>query len=106
MKQETIYITQNTVFEKTITVLSPSNTPIDLTGNTVSFKLSKYFDSTTVFTGTAALLVPASGTMKISLTSTETNDLPYGTMQYSVFRTASGVSSIVLQGQAIVIPTV
>lgn len=106
MKQETIYITQNTTFEKTITVLSPSNTPVNLTGNTVSFKLSKYFDSTTVITGTAAILSPTAGTITISLTSTETNNLPYGTMQYSVFRTVSGVSSLVLQGQAIVIPTV
>lgn len=106
MKQETLYITQNVPFEKSITVLSPSNTPIDLTGNTVSFKLTKYFDSTTVYTGTAAVITAASGIMKISLTSTETNDLPYGTMQYSVFRTVSGVSSLVLQGQAIVIPTV
>jgi hypothetical protein len=106
MKQETIYITQNTTFEKTITVLGPTNTAVDLTGNTVFFKLSKYFDSTTVITGTAAIITPAAGTVKISLTSTETNNLPHGTMQYSVFRTVSDVSSLVLQGQAIVIPTV
>lgn len=107
MKQETLYITQNSPFIKDIQVNGSDGNPVNLTGYTPSMFISKYFGSSTKYAVPATLLSPLEGKIRVSVNSEGTAMIPYGTMQYTIYlRPADGDKTVILHGQAIIIPTV
>jgi hypothetical protein len=107
MKQETLYITQNTPFIKDLAVKNSAGNPVNLTGYSASMFITKYFGSETKYSVNTVIQNAALGIIRVSISSTATLALPYGTMQYSIFITPSGgENNLMLQGQAVIIPTV
>lgn len=107
MKQETLYITQNSPFSKDVKVFTSSGEVADLTGFSASMFISKYFGSETKYSVSSTINNPTSGIVRISISANSTKLLPYGAMQYTIYLTPSaGDGSIILQGQAIIIPSV
>lgn len=107
MKQETLYITQNSPFIKNIQINGPEGTPVDLTGYTPSMFIAKYFGSDTKYAVPATILNEASGIVRLSINSDGTTILPYGTMQYTIYlKPNNDDKTVILHGQVVVIPTV
>jgi hypothetical protein len=107
MQQETLYITQNTPFIKDLAVKNSAGNPVNLTNYTAAMYITKYFGSSTKYSVNTTIQNAALGLVRVSISSTATLALPYGTMQYSIFLTPTGgENNLLLQGQAIVIPTV
>lgn len=107
MKQETLYITQNTPFIKDLRVLNSAGNPINLTGYTASMFITKYFGSDTKYSVNTIIQNAALGLVRVSISSTATLALPHGTMQYSIFlQPSGGETNLLLQGQVVIIPTV
>lgn len=106
MKQETLYITQNSPYVKDLRV-SDSQGPLDLTGYTPSMFIAKYFGSSTKYAVTATIHDAVGGIVRLSINSAGTAQLPYGALQYTVYLLpATGDKSVILHGQVIVVPTI
>lgn len=108
MKQETLYITQNSLYAKELLVLDSYGDAFDLTNYEAEMHIAKYFGSQTKYAVSVTIQDPAAeGRLRINISSDGTAMLPYGTMQYSIFlRPIDGENTILLQGQVVVIPTV
>jgi hypothetical protein len=107
MKQETIYITQNSPFIKDIQIIGPEGTPINLTGYVPSMFVAKYFGSTLKYQVPASVINPIGGVIRVSINSDGTAAIPFGTMQYTIYLKPTGQDkTVILHGQAVIIPTV
>lgn len=107
MKYETIFITQNVPFEKEVVVRDVDGIIVNLTGYTGSMNLAKHYESTTKYPVTVSVLDAVNGVLRLYMTEANTALLPYGTMVYSLFiKPGGGENVLLLQGQAVVNPTV
>lgn len=107
MKQETLYITQGSTYIKDMIVYNAQGNRYNLTNHIATMRIAKYFGSDTKYGITVSITDPVNGVMRISISDAGTLLLPAGAMQYSIFiKPNVGENSILLQGQAIIIPTV
>lgn len=107
MKYETIFLTQNVPFSKEVLVKDENGVIVNLTGYTGSMNLAKHYDSATKYAVTVSVLNAAGGILLLSMTDEQTDALPYGTMVYSLFiKPSGGENVLLLQGQAVINPTV
>ncbi len=107
MKYETIFISQNVPFEKEVIVRDADGLIVNLTGYTGSMNLAKHYESTTKYPVTVSVLNASEGILRLYMTEANTLALPYGTMVYSLFiKPDGGENVLLLQGQAIINPTV
>lgn len=107
MKQETLYITQGSTYLKDMVVYNSQGNRYNLTNHTATMRIAKYFGTEDKYGVNVSIVEPVNGLMRISISDAGTLMLPAGAMQYSIFiKPNTGENSILLQGQAIIIPTV
>ena len=81
--------------------------PANLTGYTASMYIAKYFGSDLKYSVSSQVTDPTNGKLLISINPESTTLLPAGAMQYTIYlKPSSGDGFIILQGQAIIIPSV
>ena len=104
-----IFIDQGADFSVTVNVADVDGTTLDLAGYTAAAQMRKTYESTsTSGTFTTAISNPTTdGQVTLSLTDTVTNALSPGRYVYDLNVTSSGgVTTRVVEGQAIVTPGV
>lgn len=107
MKQETLYITQGSTYLKDMIVYNSQGNRYNLNNHTATMRIAKYFGTDTKYGITVSIVEPQNGLMRISISDAGTAMLPSGAMQYSIFiKHNEGENTILLTGQAIIIPTV
>ena len=95
-------IQKGTYFEETFSLAAEDGLGLNLTNITATSKLRKYPTAGLAYTFSTTTTVSDS-TVKISMTSDKTADLPSGRCYYDVLITSSGgVVSKVLEGNAMV----
>jgi len=101
-----IQIDSGTYFENEFTLENPDGTPIDLTGYTGISKIRKYPEAANVQSFTVGI-TSLTGKVQVSMADTITSELVLGRNYFDVVLTSGdGVVSKVIQGTAIVNPTV
>lgn len=102
-----IYIEQGTTFSQKLTIRNPGNppTPIDLTAYTFEGQIRKRFNSSDIlasFTITLADQVTNPGELTLSLTDTQTSDIPadskISNYAYDVEAAFGGVKTRIISG--------
>jgi hypothetical protein len=107
MKQETLYIAQNSVYVRLLNVVDQDGDAVDISNADITMYISKFFGQTSAFEIDVQKENSLQGIIKISISAEGTKMLPAGAMVYSIFVTPNnGDSTLILQGQAIVQPTV
>jgi len=92
-------------FSQSFTLSDITNTPLDLSNNTVSAQLRKHSGSSTKTDFTTTIGVPATdGSINITLSSTQTSSLKPGRYLYDIVITStiSGKKTRVVEGSAII----
>ena len=107
MRYENLFITQNTLYTKEVTVLQSNGTPLNVEGYTGMMTLSKHHESATKYSAAVTMLDAPNGVVKVSMTAAQTAALPSGPLVYSLFITPPASDKLlILQGRAFVTPTV
>lgn len=102
-----IVIDQGTSFSAEIDVSDNEGNILNLTGYTAAGQMRRTYSSTTATDFTAVVSSALEGTVKISLTPTQTNSLKAGRYVYDVEITAAdGAITRVVEGQVEVTPGV
>jgi len=97
-----LVIQKGTYFEETFTLTAEDGLGLNLTGATVTSKLRKHPTAGIAYTFSTTTTV-ADSTIKISMTSDKTAELPSGRCYYDLLVTSSiGNVSKVLEGNAMV----
>jgi len=100
-------VDQGSTFKANIDVTDSDGNELDLTGYTVAGQIRKSYYSLTQVNFTAFVSNPVNGTIEISLTSEQTNNMKAGRYVYDVeITSASGDITRVLEGQVEVTPGV
>lgn len=100
-------IDQGSTFKADIDVTDADGDALNLAGYTVAGQLRKNYSSSTSTDFTASVTSTTNGTIRISLSATQTNDLKAGRYVYDVEITSStGEVTRVLEGQVEVTPGV
>ena len=100
-------IDQGSTFKADIDVTDSDGDALNLAGYTVAGQLRKNYSSSTSTDFTASVTSTINGTIRISLSATQTNDLKAGRYVYDVEITSStGEVTRVLEGQVEVTPGV
>lgn len=100
-------IDQGSTFKADIDVTDADGDALNLAGYTVAGQLRKNYSSSTSTDFTASVTSTINGTIRISLSATQTNDLKAGRYVYDVEITSStGEVTRVLEGQVEVTPGV
>ena len=101
-------VDQGSTFGAEIDVTDSSGDPLDLTGYTVAGQMRKTYSSTTATNFTGQVQSATGGTVRISLSATETNALKAGRYVYDteITKTATGEVTRVIEGQVDVTPGV
>ena len=101
-----ITIDQGTTFSTVITLADEDNVLIDLTGYTANSQIRKHYSSSNSQAFSISL-GGASGTVTMSLTSTQTSNLVAGRYVYDVeLKSSSNVVSRIVEGIVTVTPEV
>ena len=101
-----IIIDQGSSFSTSINLTDTSEDAIDLTGFQGAAQMRKHYTSTT-YTPFVVQIVPSTGSIKLSLSSTTTATLVAGRYVYDVELTSSdGVISRIVEGIVTVTPNV
>ncbi len=103
-----IIIDQGSTFQADIDVTDSAGDALNLTGYTVAGQMRKTYTSTTAINFTGQVLSASGGTVRISLSATETNALKAGRYVYDteITKTATGEVTRVIEGQVDVTPGV
>jgi len=102
-----ITIDQGSTFIADVDVVDSDGNAVNLTGYTVAGQMRKSYSSTTATDFTASVTNISGGTVRISLTATQTNTLKAGRYVYDVEITSSGGQvTRVIEGQVEVTPGV
>lgn len=100
-------IDQGSTFKADIDVTDSDGDALNLSGYTVAGQLRKNYSSSTSTDFTASVTSTSNGTIRISLSATQTNGLKAGRYVYDVEITSStGEVTRVLEGQVEVTPGV
>jgi hypothetical protein len=103
-----IIIDQGSTFQADIDVTDSAGDALNLTGYTVAGQMRKTYSSTTATNFTGQVQSVTGGTVRISLSATETNALKAGRYVYDteITKTATGEVTRVIEGQVDVTPGV
>lgn len=102
-----IYIDQGCDFSITIDVTDAAGNVLDMTDYTASAQIRKTYSSSLVTATFSTAINEVGGQVNVSLTSTQTSAIESGRYVYDVNITdASGSTSRVVEGQAIITPGV
>jgi len=103
-----IIIDQGSTFQADIDVTDSAGDALNLTGYTVAGQMRKTYTSTTATNFTGQVQSATGGTVRISLSATETNALKAGRYVYDteITKTATGEVTRVIEGQVDVTPGV
>lgn len=103
-----IIIDQGSTFQADIDVTDSAGDALNLTGYTVAGQMRKTYTSTTAINFTGQVQSATGGTVRISLSATETNALKAGRYVYDteITKTATGEVTRVIEGQVDVTPGV
>jgi len=103
-----IIIDQGSTFQADIDVTDSAGDALNLTGYTVAGQMRKTYSSTTATNFTGQVQSASGGTVRISLSATETNALKAGRYVYDteITKTATGEVTRVIEGQVDVTPGV
>jgi hypothetical protein len=103
-----IIIDQGSTFQADIDVTDSAGDALNLTGYTVAGQMRKTYSSTTATNFTGQVQSATGGTVRISLSATETNALKAGRYVYDteITKTATGEVTRVIEGQVDVTPGV
>lgn len=102
-----IFIDQGADFSITVNVADVDGTTLNLTGYTAAAQMRKTYESSSVSATFACSIAAAAGQVTMSLTDSITTALSPGRYVYDLVVTSSGgLSTRVVEGQAIVTPGV
>jgi hypothetical protein len=103
-----IIIDQGSTFQADIDVTDSAGDALNLTGYTVAGQMRKTYTSTTATNFTGQVQSATGGTVRISLSATQTNALKAGRYVYDteITKTATGEVTRVIEGQVDVTPGV
>jgi hypothetical protein len=103
-----IIIDQGSTFQADIDVTDSAGDALNLTGYTVAGQMRKTYTSTTATNFTGQVQSAPGGTVRISLSATQTNALKAGRYVYDteITKTATGEVTRVIEGQVDVTPGV
>jgi hypothetical protein len=102
-----LYIDQGTDFSITVDVTDSAGDILDLSNYTASAQIRKTYTSSTVSETFSTTISALAGQVTLSLTDTQTAGLDGGRYVYDLNITSNGgVTSRVIEGQAIVTPGV
>jgi hypothetical protein len=103
-----IIIDQGSTFQADIDVTDSAGDALNLTGYTVAGQMRKTYTSTTATNFTGQVQSATGGTVRISLSATQTNALKAGRYVYDteITKTATGEVTRVIEGQVDVTPSV
>lgn len=102
-----IYIDQGCDFSITIDVTDAAGNVLDMTDYTAEAQIRKTYSSSSVTATFSTAINEVGGQVNVSLTSTQTSAIESGRYVYDVNITdASGSTSRVVEGQAIITPGV
>lgn len=102
-----LYIDQGTDFSITVDVTDSAGDILDLSNYTASAQIRKTYTSSTVSETFSTTISALAGQVTLSLTDTQTAGLEGGRYVYDLNITGSeGITSRVIEGQAIVTPGV
>ena len=102
-----IYIDQGANFSNTITVNDASGNALNLDGYTAASQMRKSYQSSTAYNLNATVSNAAAGKVQISLSATQSGDVPAGRYLYDVEITSSGGAvTRVVEGIAIITPQI
>jgi|TARA_R110000851_G_scaffold87136_10_gene189769 uncharacterized lipoprotein NlpE involved in copper resistance len=102
-----IFIDQGTDFTITVDVADSVGEALNMTGYTAAGQIRKTYSSSTVAATFVTSIVNATGAVTMTLTDTVTAALGHGRYVYDLNVTSSGgVTTRVVEGQAIVTPGV
>jgi hypothetical protein len=102
-----LYIDQGTDFSITVDVTDSAGDILDLSDYTASAQIRKTYSSSTVSETFSTTISELAGQVTLSLTDTQTSGLEGGRYVYDLNITSNGgVTTRVIEGQAIVTPGV
>lgn len=102
-----LYIDQGTDFSVTVDVTDTAGDILNLSGYSATAQIRKTYSSSSVSASFSTSIAEASGQVTLSLTDTQTTGLESGRYVYDLNITSGGgVTSRVIEGQAIVTPGV
>jgi len=102
-----IFIDQGADFSLTVNVSDVDGSVLNLTGYTASSQIRKTYASSSASGTFTTAITAADGQVTLSLTDTVTTALPAGRYVYDLTVTsAAGITTRVVEGQAIVTPGV
>ena len=97
-----LIIEKGTYFEATFNLFDPDSSAATLTGLTTTYAYIRKHSSSTVFEEFSSTVTGGTGTIKLSLTDTQTSNLEVGRNYFDVVLTIEGKKKKVLKGTAIV----
>ena len=103
-----LVIDQGSTFQADIDVTDASGDALNLTGYTAAGQMRKTYTSSTATDFTASIQSAAAGTVRISISATQTNALKAGRYVYDaeITKTATGEVTRIVEGQVDVTPGV
>jgi len=105
--QQNLYITQNAAWAQDISIANTNGASVDITDFVPVMYITKYFGSETKYNVPTTIFNGPGGIVRASINSVGTGMLPYGVMQYTLYLTPpENDTTIVLNGQAIIVPAV
>lgn len=100
-----LFIDQGDTYYKTFTVKDNSGSIVDLTGLTIESTMLRYFKTGRFYDLMATILVPANGTIALSMTEMATRFLVENRYVYSVRLRDANMAVKIMEGQVLVTNT-
>jgi len=102
-----LFVDQGSDYINVVTVESATGTPLDLTGYTAKSQIRKSYTSSISYEFTASIPNPLTGEVLISLSSTDSEEIPPGRYLYDVEITSSlNIKTRVVEGIVTVTPQI
>ena len=98
-----LFVDQGSTFEQTINLKNDIGEPLDLTGNSLTIQVKKYYNTTRLFPAIVSIIGdPLLGRIKIAIPSTTTSSMDSERYVYKVVSNASTTPVTVLDGQILI----
>jgi hypothetical protein len=103
-----LFIDQGSDYSSIVTVLSATNSPLNLTGYVAKSQLRKSYGSSVSYNITCTIQNAALGRVRLALTAAQTEAIPHGRWLYDVeiTETATGKKKRVVEGIATITPQI